>query len=135
MKQNGSISTLGGSALMMIFAVLCLTVFAVLSLSTAKAGDALSESSTRATQAYYAADEQEERMFAKIRAGEPVDGVERDGAVYSYRCPIDERQSLYVEIEQNGDTFTVLRWQAAIDESMIEETEHELWDGFFGPDA
>lgn len=135
MKQNGSISTLGGSALMMIFAVLCLTVFAVLSLSTAKAGVALSESSTRATQAYYAADEQAERMFAKIRAGEPVDGVERDGAVYSYRCPIDERQSLYVEIEQNGDTFTVLRWQAAIDESMIEETEHELWDGFFGPDA
>ncbi len=32
MKRNFSISTLGGSALMMIFAVLCLTVFALVAL-------------------------------------------------------------------------------------------------------
>lgn len=133
MKQNGSISTIGGCALMMIFAVLCLTVFAVLSLSTAKAGDTLSESSIRATQAYYRADEQAERILAGIRRGEAPDGVEQDGSFYSYRCPIDDRQSLYVEVERNGSDYTILRWQAAIDESMIEESGFDLWNEFFEP--
>ena len=51
MKEDFSISTLGGTSLMMIFAVLCLTVFAVLSLSTAKAGDQLSARSRMMPQA------------------------------------------------------------------------------------
>lgn len=135
MKRNFSISTLGGSALMMIFAVLCLTVFAVLSLSTAKAGDVLSQSSTHAVESYYAADEQAERILAGIRNGTPDASVTQEGTRYAYRCPIDERQSLYVEVEWNGTDYTVLRWQAAIDESMIGEPVHELWNGFLDPNA
>lgn len=129
MKRNFSISTLGGSALMMIFAVLCLTVFAVLSLSTAKAGDRLSEGSRETTQAYYRADTEAERILCSIRSGEVPDGVEQDGAVYRYRCAIDARKSLYVEVEVNGADYTVLRWQTVVDNSMIGDNPLGVWDG------
>jgi len=32
-----------------------------------------------------------------------------------------------------GDSYTVLQWQAVVDDSMIMETQ-ELWDGFPLPD-
>jgi len=128
MKEHFSISTLGGTSLMMIFAVLCLTVFAVLSLSTAKVGDRLSQSTQDAVQAYYAADSEAEQILAALRRGDYVDEVEENGFMYSYRCPINERLSLYVEVEIKDDTYNILRWQAAVDESMISEAQ-EVWDG------
>lgn len=134
MKRSFSISTLGGSALMMIFAVLCLTVFAVLSLSTAKAGDRLSEGSKAAVESYYRADTEAERILAKLRSGEDVPEAERDGNVVRFRCPIDARQSLHVEAEWNGSDYRILTWQAVVDDSMIGEDMLDVWDGtLFGP--
>lgn len=132
MKEDFSISTLGGTSLMMIFAVLCLTMFAVLSLSTAKAGDQLSASAQEAVQAYYAADNEAEEILCALRRGEYRAEVEAEGDVYSFRCPINDRLSLYVSVELQGDSYRVLRWQASVDESMIDETQ-ELWDGAFLP--
>lgn len=128
MKEDFSISTLGGTSLMMIFAVLCLTVFAVLSLSTAKAGDQLSLSTQEAVQAYYKADNEAEEILSSLRRGEYLEDVQEEDGVYSYRCPINERLSLYVSVRMEGTDYTVLQWQAAVDESMITETQ-ELWDG------
>ena len=133
MKRNFSLSTIGGSALMMIFAVLCLTVFAVLSLSTAKAGERLSEGSRNAVVNYYEADAEAERILSALRKGDLPDGVETDGSVYAYCVPIDGRQSLFVEVMINGTDYTVLRWQAAVEDSMIEEEPQNLWDGTFDP--
>ena len=58
--------------------------------------------------------------------------MEAEGDVYSFRCPINDRISLYVSVELQGDSYRVLRWQASVDESMIDETQ-ELWDGAFLP--
>ena len=117
---------------LMIFAVLCLTVFAVLSLSTAKAGDRLSLGTQKAVQAYYSADNQAEQILAALRRGEhPEEVREMDGTCY-YSCPINERLSLFVSVAVEGDSYSVLRWQAAVDESMITETQ-ELWDGGLFP--
>ena len=134
MKRGFSISTLGGSALMLIFASLCLTVFALLSLSTAKAGDSLSEGSMCAAESFYRADTEAEQILAALRRGEIMENVEQDGTVYRFSCPIDDRQSLYVEVEWNGTDYEILRWQAMIDDSMIEDNVFDLWDGtFFEP--
>ena len=46
----------GGASLLVVFAVLCLTVFALLSLSTVRANGRLSETSAQAVADYYAAD-------------------------------------------------------------------------------
>ncbi len=132
MKEDFSISTLGGTSLMMIFAVLCLTVFAVLSLSTAKAGDQLSLGTQSAVEAYYAADNAAEEILSALRRGEYREDVQEEDGVYSYRCPINERLSLYVAVEVEGNSYRVRQWQAMVDESMITGTQ-ELWDGGLFP--
>lgn len=133
MKEEYSISTLGGTSLMVIFSVLCLTIFALMSLSTAKVGDQLSDSMQNAVKAYYAADNEAEKTLAALRQGEYLPEVEEADGICSYRCPINERANLHVAVEMEGDSYTVLQWQAVVDDSMIMETQ-ELWDGFPLPD-
>ena len=129
-----SVPVVGGSSLLVIFAVLCLTVFALLGLTTVRADGWLSQAGAEAVAAYYEADTQAEEIFARLRAGEfPEDvmacacsGVEG----YTYTCPISDTQQLVVELHREGDGWTVLRWQAesttgveAFDQTL------DLWDG------
>ena len=54
-KQRLSVPVVGGSSLLVIFAVLCMTVFALLSLSTVLADGRLNQASVEAVSAYYTA--------------------------------------------------------------------------------
>ena len=56
----------GSASIVMIFAVLCLTVFASLSLVTANYERKLAEKSAAAVQQYYAADWQCEAIYEQI---------------------------------------------------------------------
>ena len=103
----------GGSSLIMVFAVLCLTVFTLLTLNTVLADRRLSEISAEAVSAYYAADTEAERIFSQLRGGQIPEGVEVDGDHYFYSCPITESQTLYVELSCSDGVWTVLRWQSA----------------------
>ena len=49
-------AAVGGSSLLVIFAVLCLTVFALLALSTVQADGRLSQKTAQAVAEYYDAD-------------------------------------------------------------------------------
>jgi len=129
-EHRTRIPVVGGSSLLVIFAVLCLTVFALLSLSTVQANGRLSAASAQAVSAYYEADCQAEEIFARLRSGERPEGVTETDGVYAYTCPISDTLQLQVELQQTGETWTVLRWQA---ESAAEwETDEflDVWDGF-----
>jgi len=65
-KRSDSYPFLGGSALLVIFAVLCLTIFALLSLSTAQAGSRLSLRSAETVHSYYEADAAAEKLLAQL---------------------------------------------------------------------
>ena len=99
----------GGSSLLVIFAVLCLTVFALLSLSTVQADRRLADASVEAVSAYYRADCQAEAVLARLRDGQLPEGVTVDGDVYVYTCPISDTQSLEVQVRLEGEQWTVLR--------------------------
>ena len=119
----------GGSSLLVIFAVLCLTVFALLCLSTVQAGQRLSDASMEAVRNYYEADTRAEEILARLRNGELPEEVSVDGDLYTYECPISDTQTLMAEVRLEGETYTVLRWQAV---SSVEwETDDSLliWDG------
>ena len=107
----------GGSSLLVIFAVLCLTIFTLLTLSTVKADERLLSSSAVAITSYYEADTRAEEIFAEIRASvsehQPLpDGVTKSGSLYSYSCPISDTQELIVQLQQDHSSWTVLTWQA-----------------------
>ncbi len=128
-KRSFSPPVVGGSSLLVIFAVLCLTVFALLSLSTVQADGRLGDAAAQAVTGYYQADCRAESILAQLRAGDIPDDVSFDGSVYAYSCPISDTQSLSVEVSLDGSDYTILRWQAVSTAQWQPDTGLDLWDG------
>lgn len=119
----------GISSLLVIFAVLCMTVFALLSVSTVDAHARLAESSRTAVAGYYQADCAAEEILARLRSGETLDDVRRDGNTYYYACPISDTQTLAVCVEVDGEDYTILRWQAISTADWEADDDLPVWDG------
>lgn len=132
-ERRFSAPVVGSSSLLVIFAVLCLTVFALLGLSSVQANGRLSDVSAQAVADYYAADCQAEAILARLRAGESVEGVDitatPEGRICSYTCPISETQILSVEVQLEGADWTVLRWQAVSTALWESDEALSVWDG------
>lgn len=111
-KSSGLRPFVGGTSLMIVFAVLCLTVFALLTISTAEAEKRLSDVSACAVAAYYSADLEAEEIFSRLRGGEIPEGVTVDGNVYSYTCYISETQYIAVRLSLKDGKWTVISWQS-----------------------
>lgn len=126
-RHEQQLPVIGGSSLLVIFAVLCLTVFALLGFSTVQADKRLADISIQAVSDYYAADCAAEEILARLKAGQLPEGVTKAGDVYAYSCAISPAQSLQVEV-RDGD-WAVLRWQAVSTVHWQENTDVELWDG------
>ncbi|MBQ8390900.1 MAG: hypothetical protein IJX52_07990 [Oscillibacter sp.] len=128
-KERFSPPVVGGSSLLVIFAVLCLTVFALLGLSTVQADRRLSDASAQAVRAYYEADVQAETILAQLREGRMPEGVAVNGEFYAYVCPISDTQELQVQLRRNGENWEILSWKAV--SIAVWETDDSLsvWDG------
>ena len=110
-RNNISVPAIGSSSLLVIFAVLCLTVFSLLSLNTVLAEQRLSESYEQATESWYAADLQAQEIFAKLRAGQTVPGVACSENQYTYSVPVSEHQTLQVILRNQNGSWEVISWQ------------------------
>ena len=131
-KEQTKIQTpmIGGSSLLVIFAVLCLTVFALLGFSTVQAGRRLSDASIEAAEAFYRADGEAEKILADLRAGKVPDGVQSSGNLYRYACAVSDTHNLVVEVVVNGPAdWKVLRWQEVSTTQWSEEEYLTVWDG------
>lgn len=120
-KRNARFSppAVGGISLLAAFAVLCLTVFALRSLTTVQADVCLADASAQAVKDYYAADCATQEILARLRGGETPVEVESHsydswhrGTRYTYACPISGTQELEVEVIVDGEDYEILRWQA-----------------------
>ncbi len=118
----------GGSSLLVIFAVLCLTVFAMLSLTQAQADRRLARNSWSAVTGYYQADCQAQEILSQLRAGERPDGVTAEG-VFSYACPISDAQTLEVRVRLAGESYEILAWRAVFTADWQADEDLDLWDG------
>lgn len=118
---------IGVSALLVIFATLCLVVFALLSVATARSQVKLGQNHRDAVSAYYQADARAQQILARLRAGEmPGEVTEQDGKL-AYTCEISEGQALAVEIEK--ETYQVLRWQVVTTADWEADDRIPLWTG------
>lgn len=138
-KRKFSPPTVGGSSLLVIFAVLCLTIFALLSLSTVQADGRLSDAAAEAVAGYYAADAQAEAILAQLRGGTYPEGVDvttftagPGPTTVRYACPITDTQELQVEIAFRGglgDDYEILRWQAVSTADWVADESLHVWGG------
>lgn len=127
-QETFSPAAVGGSSLLVIFAVLCLTVFALLSLSSVQAERRLADAATQSVVDYYQADLRAEEIFARLRDGEQIAGIEENDGKYQFEVPISGRQTLAVTLARQGDTWTVLRWQTVTVEEALNESLN-VWKG------
>lgn len=128
-KRRFSPAAVGGSSLLVIFAVLCLTVFALLALSTVQADGRLSQKTAQAVAEYYDADCRAEEIFARLRAGEVPEYVTQNGGIYTYACPMSDTQRLCVKVRREENGWRVLCWQV---QSVVDWENDEflnVWDG------
>lgn len=125
----------GGASLLVVFAVLCLTIFALLSLTTVQADARLADASVQAVADYYAADLEAQTILARLRAGERPEGVTFSGSGLlraEYTCRISDTQELQVSVILEGIAdrdYVIERWQAAPSVEWESDESLELWDG------
>ena len=133
---------LGGSSLLVAFAVLALTVFALLSLSPVRADVRLGEAAAQAVQGDSEADCEAQEILARLRnegreslseyrVGESYtmfpDGCK---TVYSYAVPISDTQELQAAVVVNKDGgYEILRWQAVPVGEWKPDDSLTVWDG------
>lgn len=129
MNKRSGPAAVGGSSLLVIFAVLCLVVFALLSASTVQADGRLSKASAAAVTAYYEADCRAEEILAQLRARERPEGVAWNGDQFRYVCPVSDTQILIVSGTLKGDSYEILQWQTDSVANWEEDDFLNLWDG------
>ena len=135
MEQNKKVRVpaIGGSSLLVVFTVLCLTLFAVLGLGTVQANIRLTDAAAEAVSAYYAADTEAEIILARLRRGDIPETVTRDGDVYQYSCPVTSRQMLAVAVRLTPTDYEVLRWQVISTAKWEADDSIHVWQGDEAP--
>ena len=124
--ERYALPAIGGSTLMVILAVVSLCVFALLSYMTVQAEKRLSDIAAEAAVQYYEADLQAEELFARLRSGEFPEGVTAENGRYCYAVTVSGTQMLEVELEKQGESWSVLRWQTVAQPGKIRD-EMAVW--------
>lgn len=91
MRRGGTVS--GAVSLVMVFAVLCLTVFSVLTLSTAVGESKLAQATAQHTADYYAADAQATAIAAQLGQGSRAQEI--DGIAIAYTTHADGQREIF----------------------------------------
>ena len=151
MEQNERKSSginIGSASIIMVFSVLCLTIFAVLTFMTSNNEYKLAEKSALTMQTYYAADAGAAVTEGKIRealanngdaasalndvkglgvAGAAMD----DGYHFSYAESMDDDQEIQVELLYTDGELKILKWELVNVAEWSADGEVHLWDGEF----
>lgn len=118
----------GGSSLLVIFAVLCLTLFALLGLTTVMADVRFANDNCNAVTAYYEADCEAEKILGSLREGKAVDGVEQKGNNFCYSCLIGETQVLRVAVTIRDGNYEIKEWRVDETKEWKPEEYIDLFD-------
>ena len=130
-------SGIGSASIVLVFTVLCMTIFTVISLVPALIGQTLIESEVELVQSFYAADTLAEQTLAEILASptvpESVLGVaitSGQGGRVSFTIPIAQTKMLYVAVRIEGEHYEILTWQMY--ETRYWEADDD-WGVWLGP--
>ena len=131
-------ANIGSSSLILIFIVLCLVTFSVLSLGNAKREDALSRRSADSVQEYYRADAAGE-AFLQLADQALLKGdkdslmpyLQSASGTYYTDVPMNAGQALRVELALDWEqkTYQVLSWKVYHQEDYEIDQSIPVWSG------
>ncbi len=153
-KKFGGVIGVGYISIMLIFTVICLTIFAVLSFQAAYSNNQLSSRSEEFTQQYYSADLAAKNTLAELdriaadaqnefsfedsfsEAASELDGISLtlvpEGVRADYSVEINERQMLSASVifysDPAEERYRIISWKNTSEE--IPTDDHQsVWDG------
>ena len=139
--MNKSGIGIGSTSLVLIFTILCLSIFCLIS-HTAAANDLnRARAEAELVVAYYQADALAERVLAEIIVAESIpsaiqglqistdtaDGGNVQTAAFS--CPMSERKELYVKLSKSADLYEVLAWKMQDTLAWSPDLGRPVWPG------
>lgn len=108
-KKHPSLIGIGVMSVLTVLLVLCLSLFAALTLTSAKADQSLSQRNTDQVTAYYAADAQAVALYEEFAAGTEPE--------LETTIPMTDNQSLYVHlVRQEDGSVSILAWRTVAQE-------------------
>jgi len=138
--KNGGIGV-GSASVILVFSVLCLTVFSLITLVVAGNSKALADAEKKLVLGYYEADTLAEQIVAEIvQAGFVSDNI-RDIEIMSefdfetgeetayFICPISGQKELYVRLTFNGHTCDILSWRMRDIGDWVVDDSLNVWQG------
>jgi hypothetical protein len=138
--KNGGIG-IGSASLILVFAVLCLTVFSLITFVVARSNKALSDAEAKLVTGYYEADAIAENIVADIIqadiAPDNIRGIEitygldfESGAETAYFiCPVSEQKELYVNLVIYEDSYNILSWRMFDIGKWVIDDSLNVWQG------
>ena len=122
MSNKGGIGV-GSASIVLVFAVLCLTVFSLITYVVASNDKALVTAEVQLVTGFYEADALSERITAEILEADyipaSVQGIDiehywdmyMDAEVVEFTTPVSDKKALYVRLAVRGDSHDVLNWR------------------------
>ena len=136
----------GSASIVLVFAVLCLTVFSLITYVVASNDKALVEAEADLVKGYYQADALAERIVAEILDSETapasVQGVDvetswdssLDAEVAEFSCPVSDKNALYVRLALHEDSYDILSWKMYNTDEWSFDDRIDVWQGPSGTD-
>lgn len=157
-KKGGAGINVGGSSILIIFVLLCLTTFATLSLVSANADYKMTFKTAEAANNYYAADAKGEEKLAEIdaclkknyiddkiayfeacaKSFSEIEGItvnnDETGLSVVYEVPVSESQKLSITVDilfgaSEAGRYKIKSWQVINTLDWVPDDSIEIWDG------
>jgi len=132
---------IGSASIVLIFAVLCMTIFALISLQSALADRALASAQKQLVKEYYAADAKAEYILAEILKADTIPEAINETNITSYSvydkgataveftCPMSETKEICVEIMLYENSYDILRWEIQYTGTWEIDDSLHVWPG------
>ena len=121
--MNKSGIGIGSASVVLVFVVLCLTVFALISYTAAGNYKALTDVEAGLVKGYYEADALAERILAELVASDETVGsvlgaeitvgrdLELEAETAEFSCVVSDKKELYVKAAFYEDCYDILSWR------------------------
>jgi len=139
MKQGGI--GVGSASIVLVFAVLCLSVFSLITFVVAGNDKALVDTEAGLVTGYYEADAQAERIVADILEADGIPEVvrgieinsywdfEADADITYFLYPISDQRSLFVSLAIRADSYDILSWRMYDTGDWTFDDSLNVWQG------
>ncbi len=138
MKGTGFFGV-GSALLVLIFSVLCLTVSALMTLSSANSDKALAEKLETSVLSYYSADGNAVETAVLLQESISIGDIPSElgdikitfegNGMYSYSCAIDDKRAVCVRLQEENGSLKILSWLETYTKEWTPDEALQIWEG------